>query len=119
MQVDINPKQIARTHHIDVGIVADARLAGEQILSRLKDAEAVRKPDEARISRIADEKRVWREEIVDLAMEDGDPINPRRALLEISRVLPDDAIVTTDIGNVCSTSNSYLTSRKAASSSPR
>src|SRR5829696_4974068 len=109
IQVDINPRQIARTHPIDVGIAADAKLAGEQILRRLRDRDPDRKPDEARISRIADEKHRWQEEIVDLAMEDGDPINPRRALLEISRVLPDDAIVTTDIGNVCSTSNSYLT----------
>jgi sulfoacetaldehyde acetyltransferase len=109
IQVDINPKQIARTHPIEVGIVADARLAAEEILIRLKTEDPGREPDGARISRIADEKRRWEEEIEYLAMEDGDPINPRRALLELSRVLPDDAIVTTDIGNVCSTSNSYLT----------
>ena len=41
-------------------------------------------------------------------MADGDPMNPRRALLEISRTLPEDGIVTTDIGNVCSTANSYF-----------
>jgi sulfoacetaldehyde acetyltransferase len=109
IQVDINPNQIARTHPIEVGIVADAKLAAEEILDRLKNKDPDRKPDETRISRIADDKRGWEEEIVALAMEDGDPINPRRALLEISRVLPDDAIVTTDIGNVCSTSNSYFT----------
>jgi len=41
-------------------------------------------------------------------MVDGNPMNPRRVLLEMSRALPDDAIVTTDIGNVSSTANSYL-----------
>jgi sulfoacetaldehyde acetyltransferase len=54
------------------------------------------------------EKQVWEKEIVKAAMVKGNPINPRRVLLEISRALPEDAIVTTDIGNVSSTANSYL-----------
>lgn len=41
-------------------------------------------------------------------MIDGTPINPRRALLELTKVLPENAIVTTDIGNVSSTANAYL-----------
>jgi sulfoacetaldehyde acetyltransferase len=54
------------------------------------------------------EKQVWEKEIVKAAMVKGNPINPRRVLLEISRALPEDAIVTTDIGNVSSIANSYL-----------
>src|SRR5699024_9267417 len=50
----------------------------------------------------------WVKEIEDLAMEDGEPMNPRRALLEISNYISDDTIVTTDIGNTSSTSNSHL-----------
>jgi sulfoacetaldehyde acetyltransferase len=57
---------------------------------------------------VAKEKKIWEKEIVSLAMVDGNPMNPRRVLLEISRALPEDAIVTTDIGNVASTANSYL-----------
>jgi sulfoacetaldehyde acetyltransferase len=108
IQVDVNPKQIARTHPIEVGIVGDAREVGEELLRLLKERTEDRKPDEERLARIEAENKAWDEEQVSLAMEDGDPINPRRALLEISRALPDDAIVTTDIGNVCSTANGYL-----------
>lgn len=111
VQVDINPKQIARTHPIEVGVVGDAGQVGKEILSRL-EAGGDAAPDTGRIARIEDEKRTWEEEQTSLAMEDGDPINPRRALYEISRSLPEDAIVTTDIGNVCSTSNGYLTFNK-------
>ncbi|MDQ7862416.1 thiamine pyrophosphate-dependent enzyme [Peribacillus frigoritolerans] len=53
-------------------------------------------------------KQKWEEELVNLAMIDGTPINPRRALLELTKVLPENAIVTTDIGNVSSTANAYL-----------
>src|SRR5690625_6385752 len=41
-------------------------------------------------------------------MEDGTPINPRRALLELTKALPENAIISSDIGNVSSTANAYL-----------
>ena len=39
---------------------------------------------------------------------DGSPIAPRRALRELEKAMPKNAMVTTDIGNICSVSNSYL-----------
>ncbi|MCK7515271.1 MAG: hypothetical protein MZV70_72270 [Desulfobacterales bacterium] len=108
IQIDINPKHIARTHPIEVGIIGDAKEATVEILKRLKAADKGRKPDEKRLAAVAKEKKIWEKEIVDLAMVNGNPMNPRRVLLEISRALPDDAIVSTDIGNVASTANSYL-----------
>ena len=35
-------------------------------------------------------------------------MEPRTALRELERALPDTAMVSTDIGNICSVSNSYL-----------
>ena len=108
IQIDINPKHIARTHPIEVGIVGDAKDATVEILKRLKAMDGNRKPDAGRLEAAAKEREIWEEEIVKEAMVDGNPINPRRVLLEISRALPDNAIVSTDIGNVASTANSYL-----------
>jgi len=108
IQIDINPKHIARTHPIEVGIIGDAKEATTEILKRLKAMDGSRKVDAKRLEAVAKEKAIWEKEIVDLAMVDGNPINPRRVLLEISKLLPADAIVTTDIGNVSSTANSYL-----------
>jgi sulfoacetaldehyde acetyltransferase len=108
IQIDINPKHIARTHPIEVGIVGDAKDATVEILKRLKAKDGDRKPDAGRLEAAAKEREIWEEEIVKEAMVDGNPINPRRVLLEISRALPDNAIVSTDIGNVASTANSYL-----------
>jgi sulfoacetaldehyde acetyltransferase len=108
IQIDINPKQIARTHPVEVGIAGDAKEASEGILERLRAQDGSRKPDEQRLRRIEDEKQKWEEEQVSEAAKDGDPINPRRALLEIAQAMTDETIVTTDIGNVCSTSNGYL-----------
>ena len=108
IQVDINPKHIARTHPIEVGIIGDAREATVEILGRLRATEAKRRPDAKRLEAVAREKEIWEKEIVKAAMVKGNPVNPRRVLLEISRALPEDAIVSTDIGNVASTANSYL-----------
>jgi sulfoacetaldehyde acetyltransferase len=108
IQIDINPKHIARTHPIEVGIIGDAKEATVEILKRLKAMNKNCKPDVRRLAAVEKEKQVWEKEIVKAAMVKGNPINPRRVLLEISRALPEDAIVTTDIGNVSSTANSYL-----------
>ncbi|AEG58875.1 sulfoacetaldehyde acetyltransferase [Desulforamulus ruminis] len=108
IQIDINPKHIARTHPIEVGIIGDAKEASSEILKRLEVKIPNPMVDQERLSKIAARQKEWDDEIVNTAMVDGNPINPRRALLEISKVLPKNAIVSTDIGNVSSTANSYL-----------
>jgi sulfoacetaldehyde acetyltransferase len=108
IQIDINPRNIARTHPIEVGIIGDAREASREIMKRLTEKKQITVKNKERIVEIANEKQKWEDELVELAMEDGNPINPRRALLELTKVLPENAIVTTDIGNVSSTANAYL-----------
>lgn len=108
IQIDINPRQIARTHPVEVGIIGDAREASHEILKRLKASKPNLKQEKKRMVEVTNEKQKWEEELVRLALIDGTPINPRRALLELTKVLPENAIVTTDIGNVSSTANAYL-----------
>lgn len=108
IQIDINPRHIARTHPIEVGIIGDALDASKEILKRLRDRLGGMVRNSHRLEAIKRRQQEWEKEIVDSAMVNGNPINPRRALLELSKALPEDAIVATDIGNVSSTANSYL-----------
>lgn len=108
IQIDINPLNIARTHPVEVGIIGDARAAAVEILKLLQEKAPGRPVNTARMEEIGRKKTAWEKEITDLAMEDGSPINPRRVLYEISRAIPRDTIVATDIGNVASTANSYF-----------
>jgi len=39
-------------------------------------------------------------------------MEPRHALRELEKAMPDNAMVSTDIGNICSVSNSYLRFKK-------
>jgi len=108
IQIDINPKHIARTHPIEVGIIGDAKEASAEILKRLEAKFPGLTINEERLKKIKSRQIDWEDEIVREAMVEGQPMNPRRALLEISKALPKNVIVTTDIGNVSSTANSYL-----------
>lgn len=107
IQIDINPRHIARTHPVEVGIIGDARSASEAIYDKL--SQDSKPKDTARLDKVAKRKEEWEKELVDLAMEDGNPINPRRALLELRRALPENTMISSDIGNVSSTANAYMT----------
>ena len=62
----------------------------------------------------------WTKELNDLTDRGPDgELSPRRALRELQRHLPADAIVATDVGNVVSTASSYLTFSARAASSGR
>lgn len=108
IQIDINPINIARTHPVEVGIIGDAKDASQVLLKMLKEKVGERKPNEARLKEVKERVDAFNKEIEDLAMVPGKPMNPRRVLFEIAKVLPENAIVCTDIGNVASTANSYF-----------
>lgn len=109
IQVDVNSRNIGRVHPVQVGILGDASATGERLLELIQELAPGRTPDVRRLQTVREANAAWADEIASLARVPGTPMNPRRALLELSQVLPDDAIVTTDIGNVASTANSYLT----------
>ncbi|MBD1221155.1 sulfoacetaldehyde acetyltransferase [Virgibacillus halodenitrificans] len=108
IQVDINPRNIARTHPIEVGIIGDAKATAENLYKELSKAMPNGVSNQACLEKVSKRKQEWDEELVELAMEDGNPINPRRALLELSKALPEGTIISSDIGNVSSTANAYL-----------
>ncbi len=108
IQIDINPLNIARTHPVEVGIIGDAKAASIELLAKLKAIVGDKAPVQARLDLVKERVAAFDKEIEDLAMEPGTPMNPRRVLYEIAKVLPKNAIVCTDIGNVASTENSYL-----------
>ena len=107
VQVDINPRQIGRKWPVEVGVIGDAKAATQAITRRL-EARDGRAPGEDRRARVRAAKQEWLDELARESSSDATPISPRRALQELAGVLTEDAIVTTDIGNISSAANSYL-----------
>jgi sulfoacetaldehyde acetyltransferase len=117
IQVDTDHRVLGLTREVAVAIHGDARAAAADLLERLRarGASAGASTSDARRAEIARQREAWERELGDLSSGGGTPIPPRRALAELARALPDDAVVTTDIGNVCSTANAYLRFEKPRS----
>jgi sulfoacetaldehyde acetyltransferase len=119
IQIDSDARMLGLVKPIEVGIQGDAREAAEALVARLKSRTlASRGNRDERLARIAAEKNAWEAELEGWTHE-KDPysmevakgsshMHPRQMLRELERAMPREAMVSTDIGNICSVSNSYL-----------
>ena len=123
IQVDINADRIGLTKPVTVPIQGDAKRVAEQLLEQLS-ASAGNAGREERRATIDQTKKRWSQELVSMEHEDDDPgtnwnerarerepqkMSPRNAWLAIRDALPEDAIISSDIGNNCAIGNAYPT----------
>ena len=126
IQVDINPDRIGLSKKITLGISADAKITINEILSKL-DHNAGDTEREKRKNIIAETKSQWLQELSSMDNEDDDPgtswnedarnrqperMSPRMAWRAIQSALPQNAIISSDIGNNCAIGNAYPTFEK-------
>jgi sulfoacetaldehyde acetyltransferase len=119
VQVDADPRMLGLVKPISVGICGDARAAAQALLRRLQGRPlACQANRAARDTTIRSEKAAWDRELegwthetdpysVEVARQSGH-MHPRQMLRELEKAMPKDAMVSTDIGNICSVANSYL-----------
>jgi sulfoacetaldehyde acetyltransferase len=119
IQIDSDPRVLGLVKAISVGIHGDARAAAAALLERLSARRLAGAANRAeRLGRVAAEKSSWEAELGAWTHE-RDPyslevsaqsshMHPRETLRALERALPPDAMVSTDIGNICSVANSYL-----------
>ena len=119
VQIDSDPRMLGLVKPISVGVHGDARAAAQALIARLKARALAGAATRAqRLARIAAEKSAWESELAAWTHE-RDPyslevaagskrMHPREMLRSLERALPPDAMVSTDIGNICSVANSYL-----------
>ena len=123
IQVDINANRIGLTKNVSVGIVGDAKKVADGILARLGQA-AGNAGREERKNLISTTKSAWAQQLSSMDHEEDDPgttwneraqaakpkwMSPRMAWRAIQKVLPREAIISSDIGNNCAIGNAYPT----------
>ena len=109
IQIDTDSRVLGLVKKIALGICGDARLAAEALHERLRTSRGAAPRNDGRVAEIAAEKAAWADELARKAKASTDDrIDPRTALTELDRAMPKHAMVSTDIGNVCSVANSYL-----------
>ena len=121
IQVDINPDRIGLTKKVTVGIVGDAAKVAKGITAALSDSAGDTGRDE-RKAMIAQTKSAWAQELSSLDHEQDDPgttwneraraarpdwMSPRQAWRAIQAAMPENAIISSDIGNNCAIGNAY------------
>jgi sulfoacetaldehyde acetyltransferase len=126
IQVDVDPEMLGLVKKVSVGLCGDAKAAAEALVERLRRREiAAAATRDGRREEIRKEKAEWEAELTSWTHE-RDPysldvirnakeMHPRQALRELERAMPAAAMVSTDIGNICSVSNSYLRFEKPRS----
>ena len=116
---------------ITVGICGDAKAAAVALAERLEDKTLVSDATrEERGDKINAEKDAWETELDEwtherdaysldmIAEQDGEEgnwLHPRQVLRELEKAMPEDVMVSTDIGNINSVANSYLRFEKPRS----
>jgi len=135
IQIDADNKMLGLVKKISVGICGDAKAAAIALTKRLSEktlACSATKTERAKV--IAAEKAAWEKELdewtherdsfsLDMIEEQkkektpfgGNYLHPRQVLRELEKAMPNDAMVSTDIGNINSVANSYLRFEKPRS----
>ncbi len=126
IQVDMNPDRIGLTKKVTVGICGDAKMVSQQILEKLS-SNAGDNGREDRKNLIHQTKSAWLQTLTSLDHEDDDPgtvwnkearerdsdrMSPRQAWRAIQAGMPEDVIISSDIGNNCAIGNAYPTFEK-------
>ena len=119
IQIDADPRMLGLVKPIAVGICGDAGAAARALCARLAGRPlAAHANRERRRAEITAERSAWEAELEGWTHEkdawslevasQSSAMHPRQVLRELERAMPDQAMVSTDIGNICSVANSYL-----------
>ena len=94
VQIDIDGRMLGIRYPMEVNLVGDSRETLRALLPKLH-----RKDDRSWREQIEQEVREWWELIEQRAQLPGDPLNPQLVFSELSKRLPDDAILAADSGS--------------------
>ncbi len=94
VQVDIDPAMLGLRYPVEVNLHGDSAETLRELLPLLQH-----KDDRSWQEEIARGVKEWWQTLEERAMASARPVNPQRVVWEMSPLLPDDAIVTSDSGS--------------------
>ncbi len=97
IQIDIDPEAIGRNYLLRAAVHGDAKTVLAAMLD-VADAQTAHKR-KAWIARTTELVNEWRQNYADLLSSDAVPIRPERLCGELTKQLPDDAVVVVDTGH--------------------
>ena len=98
IHIDIEPQEIGRNYPTEIGATADAQSA----LSTLNRVARSLYPDglknDGKLKEIKNFKSSFKEKNLEMQLSNEFPMMPERILADTRKVIPDSAIITTDVG---------------------
>mgnify|MGYP001018017851 FL=1 len=98
MQIDIEPSEIGRNYPVSIGAEADLKSALKVLLKIAKELYPNGKKHPEIIKAIEEYKKEFKESNKAIAEDSRFPMTPQRILKDVREVLPEDAIICTDVG---------------------
>ena len=98
LQIDIDPTEIGRNYPVEIGAVADLKLALAQILEEAKKLcpKGIERPGLR--EKIAKAKADFKKSNESISNDDRFPMTPQRILKDVKDTIPEDAHIFTDVG---------------------
>lgn len=98
LQIDIDPQEIGRNYPVEIGAVADPRIALEQILEEVKQLVPSPRSNPELIEKIRHSRELFTRDNAAIRNDNRYPLTPQRILRDVRKVLPEDALIFTDVG---------------------
>ena len=98
IHIDIEPQEIGRNYPTEIGVVADAKAALRVLTRVAKEMYPDGIDRSAKAAEIAEFREAFKASNLDMQTSTAFPMMPERILADARRALPDDAIITTDVG---------------------
>lgn len=98
LQIDIDPTEIGRNYPVEIGAIADLKIALAQILDEVKKIcpEGIKRPGLR--EQIAKAKADFKASVKDISEDSRFPMTPQRILHDVKAAIPEDAVIFTDVG---------------------
>ena len=98
IQIDIEPQEIGRNYPVEIGVIADAKAALGVLNRVVRQVFPDGFPRDGLKKEIAEFHADFKENNREMAESNAFPMMPERILAETRRALPENAIITTDVG---------------------
>jgi len=98
MQIDIEPSEIGRNYPVSIGAEADLKSALKVLLKVAKKLYPNGKKHPEIIKAIEKYKKEFKDSNKTIEEDSRYPMTPQRILKDVREVLPEDAIICTDVG---------------------
>lgn len=98
LQIDIDSTEIGRNYPVEIGAVADLKIALAQLLEEVKKICPEGKKRPGLREQIARAKAEFKASVKDISEDSRFPMTPQRILRDVKAAIPEDAVIFTDVG---------------------